>query len=93
MACVGLISLIRTLELEFLEPRPHLVLDYNDEIQYLHQRLSLLLTLLEESEKKLCVSEAIKDVIARVKDITSRAEDDIESQVIECFYGKPTNFS
>ncbi|XP_031108578.1 putative late blight resistance protein homolog R1A-10 [Ipomoea triloba] len=83
MACVGLISLIRTVELEFLEPRPRLVVDYNDEIQCLHQRLSVLLTLLEESEKKLNVSEAERDVIARVKEISFRAEDEIESEVME----------
>nr|GME05631.1 putative late blight resistance protein homolog R1A-3 isoform X2 [Ipomoea batatas] len=83
MACVGLISLIRTLELQFLEPRPFLVVDYKDEIQCLRQRLSVLVALLEESDKELNVSQAEKDVIARVKDISLRAEDDIESEVME----------
>ncbi|XP_031108577.1 putative late blight resistance protein homolog R1A-4 [Ipomoea triloba] len=83
MACVGLVSLIRTLELQFLEQRPFLVVDYNDEIQCLHQRLSVLVALLEESEKELNVSQAQKDVIARAKDISLRAEDEIESEVIE----------
>nr|GMC58484.1 putative late blight resistance protein homolog R1A-3 isoform X2 [Ipomoea batatas]GME20919.1 putative late blight resistance protein homolog R1A-3 isoform X2 [Ipomoea batatas] len=82
MACVGLISLIRTLELQFLEPRPILVADYKDEIQCLHQRLSVLVALLEESEKELNVSQAQKDVIARAKDISFRAEDEIESEPI-----------
>nr|GLL42329.1 putative late blight resistance protein homolog R1A-10 isoform X2 [Ipomoea trifida] len=83
MACVGLISLIRTLELQFLEPRPFLVVDYKDEIQCLRQRLSVLVALLEEFDKELNVSQAEKDVIARVKDISLRAEDDIESEVME----------
>nr|GMD60547.1 putative late blight resistance protein homolog R1A-3 isoform X2 [Ipomoea batatas] len=83
MACVGLISLIQTLELQFLEPRPFLVVDYKDEIQCLRQRLSVLVALLEESDKELNVSQAEKDVIARVKDISLRAEDDIESEVME----------
>nr|GME20917.1 putative late blight resistance protein homolog R1B-16 isoform X1 [Ipomoea batatas] len=83
MACVGLISLIRTLELQFLEQRPFLVVDYNDEIQCLHRRLSVLVALLEESEKELNVSQDQKDVIARVKDISFRAEDEIESEVME----------
>nr|GMC58485.1 putative late blight resistance protein homolog R1A-10 isoform X2 [Ipomoea batatas] len=83
MACVGLISLIRTLELQFLEPRPFLVVDYNDEIQCLRQRLSVLVALLEESEKELNVSQAEREIIARVKDISLRAEDEIESEVME----------
>nr|GMC58482.1 putative late blight resistance protein homolog R1B-16 isoform X1 [Ipomoea batatas] len=83
MACVGLISLIRTVELQFLEQRPFLVVDYKDEIQCLHQRLSVLLTLVEESEKKLNVSEAERDVIARVKEISFTAEDEIESEIME----------
>nr|GMC63388.1 putative late blight resistance protein homolog R1A-3 isoform X2 [Ipomoea batatas] len=83
MACVGLISLLRTLELQFLEPRPILVVDYKDEIQCLRQRLSVLVALLEESEKKLDVSQAERDVIARVKEISFRAEEEIESEVME----------
>ncbi|XP_019197941.1 PREDICTED: putative late blight resistance protein homolog R1B-8 [Ipomoea nil] len=83
MACVGLISLIRTVELNFLEPRPRLVVDYNGEIQCLRQRLSVLVALLQESEKKLSVSQTERDVIARVKQISFRAEDDIESEVME----------
>ncbi|XP_019198008.1 PREDICTED: putative late blight resistance protein homolog R1A-10 isoform X2 [Ipomoea nil] len=83
MACVGLISLIRTLELQFLEPPPLLVVDYQDKIQCLRQRLSVLVALLEESEKELNVSQVEKDVIARVKDISFRAEDEIESEVME----------
>nr|GMC61352.1 putative late blight resistance protein homolog R1B-16 isoform X1 [Ipomoea batatas] len=54
-----------------------------DEIQCLHQRLSVLVALLEESEKKLNVSEAERDVIARVKEISLRAEDEIEYEVME----------
>nr|GMC58412.1 putative late blight resistance protein homolog R1A-10 isoform X2 [Ipomoea batatas] len=80
MACVGLISLLRTLELQFLEPRPILVVYYKDEIQCLRQRLSVLVALLEESEKKLDVSQAERDVIARVKEISFRAEEEIESE-------------
>ncbi|XP_031108579.1 putative late blight resistance protein homolog R1B-8 [Ipomoea triloba] len=85
MACVTLISLIRTLELEFLQRQSRVVLDDNQIIHFLHQSLSLLQALLEESEKKLWVSddEAFKDLIARVKDITFKAEGDIESQVME----------
>ncbi|XP_019197940.1 PREDICTED: putative late blight resistance protein homolog R1B-12 [Ipomoea nil] len=86
MACVTLISLIRTLELEFLQRQPRVVLHDNQIIHFLHQSLSLLQALLEESEKnKLWVSddEAFKDLMARVKDITFKAEGDIESQVME----------
>ncbi|XP_031120297.1 putative late blight resistance protein homolog R1A-10 [Ipomoea triloba] len=85
MACVALISLMRTLELEFLEPHPRVVLRKTKEIKSLLEKLAVLQSLLEQSEEKLGVSQAagMEHLTAKVRDIAFKAEEDIESQVIE----------
>lgn len=82
---------MRTLELEFLEPNPRVVLGRREKVKSLLKKLAFLQSVLEQSEEKLGVSQAMKHLTSRVRDIAFKAEEDIESQVIEtvCAEQKP----
>ncbi|XP_031113786.1 putative late blight resistance protein homolog R1A-4 [Ipomoea triloba] len=84
--CVAVLSLMRTLELEFLQPLPRPILQEmeliscNKEfIQSLHQKLGDLIELLNESRID-CV-EAIKELETKLRDVAFRVEDEIEFQI------------
>ncbi|XP_019183861.1 PREDICTED: putative late blight resistance protein homolog R1A-3 isoform X3 [Ipomoea nil] len=83
MACVALTCLMRTLELEFLQPNPRLILDDHKQliIHSLCKKLSFLQTFVEESEKK--AHNCDEDLIARIRGVALEAEYDIEAELVE----------
>ncbi|XP_031108552.1 putative late blight resistance protein homolog R1A-3 [Ipomoea triloba] len=83
MACVALTCLMRTLELEFLQPNPRLILHDKQPIESLCKKLTFLQTFLDESEKKSHNCEELKDLIARIRGVTLEAEYDIEAELVE----------
>ncbi|XP_031108806.1 putative inactive disease susceptibility protein LOV1 [Ipomoea triloba] len=83
MACVALTSLMRTLELEFLQPNPRLILNDKQLIHSLCLKLGCLQTLLDQSEKKAHNCEELKDLIAKIGGVTLEAEYDIEAELLE----------
>lgn len=88
MAWFTVTSLMRTIELEFLQPNPRLVLDSTEAVEQLHGMLGQLLAFLEESENQFSGDDETKeDWKARVKDAALRIEDEIETQVIDIYGG------
>ncbi|XP_019179988.1 PREDICTED: disease resistance protein RPP13-like isoform X2 [Ipomoea nil] len=90
MACVAVNSLIRTLELEFLQPEPRPILQemelipFNkDLIQSLHSKLGFLIQLFDES--RMNGVEAIKDLETKLRDVAFRVEDEIELHVVHLY--------
>ncbi|XP_031100586.1 putative late blight resistance protein homolog R1B-17 isoform X2 [Ipomoea triloba] len=92
MACVAVASLLRTIELEFLQshPRP-LVLAYGlispnkDLIQSFHQNLGFLISQLDE--ERIGGVEAVKHLETKLRDLTFRVEDQIEILVAHLYGG------
>ncbi|XP_031108866.1 putative late blight resistance protein homolog R1B-17 isoform X2 [Ipomoea triloba] len=78
MACVAVTSLMRTIELEFLQSNPRLALKNREHIKSLHEKLGFLQMFLEESEKK---ADNCEDLIAKIRRVVSKAEYDIEAEV------------
>nr|GLL21648.1 putative late blight resistance protein homolog R1B-16 isoform X3 [Ipomoea trifida] len=87
MAWFAVTSLMRTLELEFLSPKPRVVLDDTEAAEALHGGLHELADFLEKSENQFNADEdvAMQDWKARLKDVALRIEDAIESKVIESY--------
>ncbi|XP_019163190.1 PREDICTED: putative late blight resistance protein homolog R1A-10 [Ipomoea nil] len=85
MAWFAVTSLMRTVELQFLPPNPHVVLDDTNAAEALHGRLRELVEFLEKSENQFNADEDVpmQDWKARLKDVALRIEDEIESKVIE----------
>nr|GLL21647.1 putative late blight resistance protein homolog R1A-10 [Ipomoea trifida] len=94
-------SLMRTIELEFLPPNPHVVLDDTNAAEALHGRLREFLHFLEKSENQFNAEDfpmqdlkaVFKDVVVRqwkgkVEDVALRIEDEIESKVIDSYSGE-----
>ncbi|XP_019183858.1 PREDICTED: putative late blight resistance protein homolog R1A-10 [Ipomoea nil] len=92
MACVALTSLMRTLELEFLQPNPRLILNNKQLIESLCKKLTFLQTFLDESEKKAHNCEELNDLIARIRGVTLEAEYDIEAELVGDDGPMMTNF-
>ncbi|XP_031108571.1 uncharacterized protein LOC116013049 [Ipomoea triloba] len=87
MAWFAVSSVMRTIELEFLQPHPRLVLDDQKEaeaVEGLHRRLAQLLAFLDnDSENQLNDDdETTKEWKGRLKEVALRIEDDIESEII-----------
>ncbi|XP_019179937.1 PREDICTED: putative late blight resistance protein homolog R1B-17 [Ipomoea nil] len=87
MACVAVNSLIRTLEIEFLQPHPRPIIQemelipFNkDLIQSLHAKLGFLIQLLDES--RMDGVEAIKELETKLRDVAFRVEDEIELHLV-----------
>ncbi|XP_019190182.1 PREDICTED: uncharacterized protein LOC109184612 [Ipomoea nil] len=87
MACVVVVSLMRTLELEFLQPLPRPFLQQNQLIPCnkhlvlsLHKKLGSLMELFDESRMDIGV-EAIKELETKLRDVAFRVEDEIEFQI------------
>ncbi|XP_031113645.1 disease resistance protein RPP13-like isoform X2 [Ipomoea triloba] len=90
MACVVVLSLTRTLELEFLQPMPRPILQQNqlipcnkDLVLSLHNKLGSLMELFDEN--KMDGVKAIKDLETKLRDVASRIEDEIELQVLHLY--------
>ncbi|XP_019184317.1 PREDICTED: disease resistance RPP13-like protein 4 isoform X2 [Ipomoea nil] len=91
MACVVVLSLMRTLELEFLQPLPRPILQQNklliprniELIQSLHGKLQSLIELFDEN--RMDGVEAIKILETRLRDVAFRVEDEIELQVVHLY--------
>ncbi|XP_031113787.1 putative disease resistance protein At1g50180 [Ipomoea triloba] len=90
MACVVVLSLMRTLELEFLQPLPRPILQQNqlipcnkDLAQSLLNKLGSLMELFDEN--RMDGLEAIKDLETKLRDVASRIEDEIELQVVHLY--------
>ncbi|XP_031104162.1 disease resistance protein RPP13-like [Ipomoea triloba] len=90
MACVVVLSLMRTLELEFLQPLPRPILQQNqlipcnkDLVLSLHNKLGSLMELFDEN--RMDGVEAIKHLETKLRDVASRIEDEIELQVLHLY--------
>ncbi|XP_031114396.1 putative late blight resistance protein homolog R1A-3 isoform X2 [Ipomoea triloba] len=90
MACVAVNSLIRTLELEFLQPHPRPILQQKeiipfnkDLIQSLHAKLGFLIQLLDDF--RMDGVEAIKDLETKLRDVAFGVEDEIELHVVDLY--------
>ncbi|XP_031096794.1 probable disease resistance RPP8-like protein 4 isoform X5 [Ipomoea triloba] len=88
MACVPLTSLMNTIQFEFLQPRPPVILDEDTAhmVTSLYHNLCFLLAFLEELVKKAGIDEAaIKDLEAKIRDLAFLAEDEIESNLANIY--------
>ncbi|XP_019175776.1 PREDICTED: putative late blight resistance protein homolog R1B-16 [Ipomoea nil] len=90
MACVAVNSLIRTLELEFLQPEPRPILQQmeliplNKElIQSLQANLGFLIQLFDEF--RMDGVEAIKELETKLRDVAFGVEDEIEFFVVDLY--------
>ncbi|XP_019167658.1 PREDICTED: disease resistance protein RPP13-like [Ipomoea nil] len=90
MACVAVNSLVRTIELEFLQPQPRpIVLQYGlipgneNLLQCLHQKLGFLIELFDEN--RMDGIQAIKDLEAKLRDVAFQVEDKIEFQILHLY--------
>ncbi|XP_031113072.1 putative late blight resistance protein homolog R1A-3 [Ipomoea triloba] len=88
MACVAVNSLIRTLEIEFLQPEPRPIVQQmeiipfnKDLIQSLHAKLGFLIQLFDEF--RMDGVEAIKDLETKLRDVAFRVEDEIELHLVD----------
>ncbi|XP_031120994.1 putative late blight resistance protein homolog R1B-23 [Ipomoea triloba] len=90
MACVAVNSLVRTIELEFLQPLPRpivrqkqLIPGNENLIQNLHQKLGDLIELIDEN--RMDGIEAIKDLETKLRDVAFRVEYEIEFQIVHLY--------
>ncbi|XP_031100588.1 putative late blight resistance protein homolog R1B-17 isoform X2 [Ipomoea triloba] len=90
MACVAVASLVRTIELEFLQyhPRPlvlhnHLISFNKELIQSFHQKLGFLISQLDE--ERINGVEAVKHLETKLRDLAFRVEDEIEFLVAHLY--------
>ncbi|XP_031115579.1 putative late blight resistance protein homolog R1A-3 [Ipomoea triloba] len=90
MACVAVNSLVRTIELEFLQPLPRPIvrqkqlIPANEKlIQNLHQKLGDLIELFDEN--RMDGIQAIKHLETKLRDVAFRVEDEIEFQIVHLY--------
>ncbi|XP_019185759.1 PREDICTED: putative disease resistance RPP13-like protein 3 isoform X2 [Ipomoea nil] len=90
MACVAVNSLVRTIELEFLQPLPRPIIRQkqlipgNEKlIQNLHQKLGDLIEVLDEN--RMDGIQAIKHLETKLRDVAFRVEDEIEFQIVHLY--------
>ncbi|XP_031111197.1 disease resistance protein RPP13-like isoform X2 [Ipomoea triloba] len=88
MACVAVNSLVRTIELEFLQPLPRPIIRRNqlipaneNLIQNLHQKLGDLIEMLDEN--RMDGIQAIKHLETKLRDVAFRVEDEIEFLIVD----------
>nr|GMD42625.1 putative late blight resistance protein homolog R1B-17 [Ipomoea batatas] len=82
MAFLAVISLMRTVELQFLHPQPRIILTNKEQIKSLHEKLGHLLVFLEECEKKGNNCAEMKELIDKIRKVSVKAEDDIEAELL-----------
>ncbi|XP_031100190.1 putative late blight resistance protein homolog R1B-17 isoform X2 [Ipomoea triloba] len=92
MACVAVASLLRTIELEFLQshPRPlvlrnHLISFNKDLIQSFHQKLGFLISQFDDKRINMDGVEAVKHLETKLRDLAFRVEDKIEILVAHLY--------
>ncbi|XP_031100824.1 putative late blight resistance protein homolog R1B-17 [Ipomoea triloba] len=92
MACVAVASLLRTIELEFLQykPRPlvlrnHLISFNKHLIQSFHQNLGFLITQFDDKRINMDGVEAVKHLEMKLRDLAIRVEDEIEILVAQLY--------
>ncbi|XP_019171195.1 PREDICTED: disease resistance protein RPP13-like [Ipomoea nil] len=84
MACVAVLSLMRTMELEFLQPHPRPILQQNELL--IPPNIELIQSLIELfDENRTDGVEAIKNLETRLRDVAFRTEDEIELQVVHLY--------
>ncbi|XP_031111204.1 late blight resistance protein R1-A-like [Ipomoea triloba] len=90
MACVAVNSLVRTIELEFLQPLPRPIVRQNqlipaneNLIQNLHQKLGDLIELFDEN--RMDGIQAIKHLETKLRDVAFRVENEIEFQIVHLY--------
>nr|GLL37858.1 putative late blight resistance protein homolog R1A-10 isoform X1 [Ipomoea trifida] len=82
MAFLAVISLMRTVELQFLHPQPRIILTNKEQIKSLHEKLGHLLVFLEECEKKGNNCAEMKELTDKIRKVSVKAEDDIEAELL-----------
>nr|GME20467.1 putative late blight resistance protein homolog R1B-17 [Ipomoea batatas] len=82
MAFLAVISLMRTVELQFLHPQPRIILTNKEQIKSLHEKLGRLLVFLEECEKKGNNCAEMKELTDKIRKVSVKAEDDIEAELL-----------
>ncbi|XP_019199776.1 PREDICTED: disease resistance protein RPP13-like [Ipomoea nil] len=97
MACVVVLSLMRTLELEFMQPLPRPILQQKelipcnkDLVLSLHKKLGSLMELFDEN--RIDGVETIKDLETKLRDVAFRIEDEIELQVVHLYEEEEDEF-
>ncbi|XP_031100589.1 putative late blight resistance protein homolog R1B-17 [Ipomoea triloba] len=92
MACVAVASLLRTIQLEFLQyqPRPlvlhnHLISPNKHLIQSFHQNLGFLITQFDDKRINMDGVEAIKHLETKLRDLAFSVEDEIEILVAHLY--------
>ncbi|XP_019178872.1 PREDICTED: disease resistance protein RPP13-like [Ipomoea nil] len=92
MACVAVTSLVRTLELEFMQPqlRPIVqdkgLISGNEElIRSLRQKLINLMEQLDDNVQRIHGVEAIKRLETKLRDVAFRVEDEIEFHIADLY--------
>ncbi|XP_031097313.1 putative late blight resistance protein homolog R1A-4 isoform X2 [Ipomoea triloba] len=88
MACVPLTSLMNTIQFEFLQPSPPVILDEDTShmMNSFYRNLGFLLAFLEEFEKKPGNDDAaIKDLEAKIRDFAFSAEDEVQSNLAKIY--------
>ncbi|XP_031111199.1 putative late blight resistance protein homolog R1B-16 isoform X2 [Ipomoea triloba] len=90
MACVAVNSLVRTIELELLQPLPRpivrqkqLIPGNEDLLQSLHRKLGFLIELFDEN--RMDGIQAIKDLETMLRDVAFRVEDEIEFLIVHLY--------
>ncbi|XP_019160940.1 PREDICTED: disease resistance protein RPP13-like [Ipomoea nil] len=97
MACVAVNSLVRTIELEFLQPQPRpivlqkqLIPGNEDLLQSLLQKLDDLIERFDEN--RMDGIQAIKDLETKLRDVAFRVEDEIEFQIKDVYVAEEDVF-
>ncbi|XP_031091134.1 late blight resistance protein R1-A-like [Ipomoea triloba] len=89
MAYAAITSLMRTLSLHFLQPQPHLPLQYKQKIVSLHENLGFLQEVLEKSEMAYAYdNSAMKDLELEMRDVAFKAEERIEMELTTIYPAK-----
>ncbi|XP_019155095.1 PREDICTED: putative late blight resistance protein homolog R1A-10 [Ipomoea nil] len=83
MACVALSSLMRTIELDFLNPGRSAIVEDEEQVKHLYQSLGFLEEFLDKSKDNV----AVKKLEPKIKDLVFQIEDRIEKE-LETIHGE-----
>lgn len=101
MAMAAVTSLMRTIEIEFLQFQQRPIVEHQqlasgnkDVIKSLLEKLEFLVASMEEFDEKKTHegdgAEGMKVLLTKLKDVSLRAEDEIESELAEIYLTNPT---
>nr|GMC47140.1 putative late blight resistance protein homolog R1A-10 isoform X1 [Ipomoea batatas] len=82
MAFLAVTSLMRSLEFQFLHPKPRVTLSNKKQIKSLHEKLGDLLVFLDKIEKNGDNPPEMRAVTERIIAVSVKAEDDIEEELL-----------